>query len=156
MSPTDHLQFNLTMRCPGRTLWPYEPESPIETPTAMPGVVQLAFPPAPPRDDPGDERERSPRRRRGSDVSTEAPLPEPSPPDASMDPVSPKRKPTRAAKGAQNDFEQNLLLLPLQVLRCQLIKNDSKPRTLLCQQMMTCCRATRRSCPMVGRWLDRG
>ena len=82
----------------------------------MPGVVQLVFPPAPPRDDPGDECERSPRRRRGSDVSTEAPLPEPSPPDASLDPVPPKRKSTRAAEGVQNDFEQNDLVVD--VLLC--------------------------------------
>ena len=80
---------------------PYEPESPVETPTAVPGVVQLVFPPAFERGaEHGEDRERSPRRRRGSDVSTEAPLPEQPPPDASMDPVSPKRKSTRAAEAS--------------------------------------------------------
>ena len=79
----------------------YEPESPVETPTAVPGVVQLVFPPAFERGaEHGEDRERSPRRRRGSDVSTEAPLPEQPPPDASMDPVSPKRKSTRAAEAS--------------------------------------------------------
>ena len=97
MSPTDHLQLNLTM--PRKNPMSLSLDD-RDTDRPMPGVVQLVFPPAPPRDDPGDECERSPRRRRGSDVSTEAPLPEPSPPDASLDPVPPKRKSTRAAEGS--------------------------------------------------------
>ena len=116
---------------------PYEPEPPIEISTAMPCVVQLVFPPASPRDaDPGGERERSPRRRRGSDVSTEAPLPE-APPDASMDPVRHRSESLQELlKGAQRDFVQktlHLLQLPMQDLRFQLIKSGDKPKTLLCQ-----------------------